>query len=251
MEEDEDDVNSVDNKTVTSRTHSVARTKKSRGGAASTVSFGSSKSSKSLLGYQPVPTACLDYTIEHITRWLNYHVLQTPIAAFPTSVIESNGHQIFDLITFLTGRTSFSYRVALDHQTKRAERVTNYFYHRFIIYPSHPTVEVAPESIRRVDPRAEDRRWNAKPHPTGVLTRVRWLHHLHEESACYYSEFDECKRSETTVEQVYVSLDRRLGGVVLLDSKNLPAQPFEFSKLQVNPRPPCGKDATSGLHRKR
>jgi hypothetical protein len=48
-EEDEDDVNSVDGKT--SKAQSVAPNKKPKGGAASTVSYGSTKSSRSLLGY--------------------------------------------------------------------------------------------------------------------------------------------------------------------------------------------------------
>lgn len=74
IKEEEEDINSVDGKTHTSRTHSIATAKK-RGGAASTMSYGSTKSSRSMLGYQPIPTPFLDQTIEHITRWLNYHVL--------------------------------------------------------------------------------------------------------------------------------------------------------------------------------
>jgi hypothetical protein len=57
-------------------------------------------------------------------RWMNYHVLVSPIDSFPNSVIESNGAPLFELITFLTGRTTFPYRANIDHLTKRAEKVS-------------------------------------------------------------------------------------------------------------------------------
>ncbi|EWS70940.1 flagellar associated protein, putative (macronuclear) [Tetrahymena thermophila SB210] len=121
IKEEDEDINSVDGKTQTSRTHSIAATKK-KGGAASTLSYGSTKSSRSMLGYQPIPTPFLDQSIEYITRWLNYHVLQQPINSFPQSVIEQNGSPVFDLITFLTGRTQFPFRAQIDHLTKRTEK---------------------------------------------------------------------------------------------------------------------------------
>jgi len=57
----------------------------------SVASYGSNKSAMSLLGYQPIPTASLDSSVEHITRWMNYHALSSPIASYPQSIIESNG----------------------------------------------------------------------------------------------------------------------------------------------------------------
>lgn len=73
IEAEEDDVNSVECKTPTSRSPSIAINKKK--GISSTLSYSSSKSSLSLLGYQPIPVTALDSSVEYVARWLNYYVL--------------------------------------------------------------------------------------------------------------------------------------------------------------------------------
>ncbi|EGR27115.1 hypothetical protein IMG5_201370 [Ichthyophthirius multifiliis] len=66
-------------------------------------SYSSTKSQAQALGYYPIPKVLLDKSIEYITRWLNYNILQSPIKKFPSCIIEHNGSQIFELIFFLTG----------------------------------------------------------------------------------------------------------------------------------------------------
>ena len=53
---------------------------------------------------------------------MNYHVLTQPISSFPDSVIEHNGAEIFELLIFLTGKLSFSFKAHIDQNIKRFER---------------------------------------------------------------------------------------------------------------------------------
>ncbi|CAD8117028.1 unnamed protein product [Paramecium sonneborni] len=84
----------------------------------------SSTSSKGTanLGYTPVRKELFDQASEYIIRWLNYHVLTTTITMYPEEVINSNGQQIFELITFLTGKQNFSYKQNVDPNWKKSQR---------------------------------------------------------------------------------------------------------------------------------
>ncbi|CAD8106047.1 unnamed protein product [Paramecium primaurelia] len=74
------------------------------------------------LGYTPIRRDLLEQANEYIVRWLNYHVLTTSISTYPEDVINSNGQQIFELITFLTGKTTFSYKQNIDPNWKKSQR---------------------------------------------------------------------------------------------------------------------------------
>lgn len=76
----------------------------------------------SALGYTPVRQEQLEESAEYITRWLNYHVLTQSIVGYPEDVINSNGGQIFEMITFLTGKSSFPYKTAIDPNWKRMQK---------------------------------------------------------------------------------------------------------------------------------
>lgn len=81
-----------------------------------------SGSSKNTLGYSPIRQEQLDESCESVAKWLNHHVLSTPIATFPDSVVEHNGAEAFELIAFLTGKSSYCFKAAIDSHTKRLER---------------------------------------------------------------------------------------------------------------------------------
>lgn len=54
-------------------------------------------------------------------------MLTQPISSFPDSVIEHNGQELFDLLTFLTGKMNFSPRATIDANMKRLERAEHLF----------------------------------------------------------------------------------------------------------------------------
>ncbi|EGR30900.1 hypothetical protein IMG5_121460 [Ichthyophthirius multifiliis] len=82
-----------------------------------------SVASNKSFGFQSIAMGLLDKTIDHIKRWLNYQVLQQPIVHFPQSVIQSHGSQIFELMTFLTGKQNFPFKYQSDQMIKRVERI--------------------------------------------------------------------------------------------------------------------------------
>lgn len=132
IEEEPDDFNdSNDNlseKTVGTRQRS--QKKKSTAGNHSVISgkthssYGSGKSNRSILGYTPIPQDCLDKSIEFLLGFLNYNILINAISQFPGSIIEHNGQELFEIITFFTGRTQFPFKAVIEsHTMKRSDKV--------------------------------------------------------------------------------------------------------------------------------
>jgi hypothetical protein len=64
-----------------------------------------SRSAKSIVGYQPIPQTLLDKGLEHLTRWMNHHILTNPISHFPEDFINQFGSPLFDLIHAVSGKT--------------------------------------------------------------------------------------------------------------------------------------------------
>ena len=125
MDDADDDVNSVDGEEK-----DKAVKKK---GAPSVISNktlssqASSKNSQNALGYSPIPSKDLEESCEFIKRWLNYNVLTQTVLNFPGSVIENNGVEILELITYLTGRQHLSYKVNMEGVSKRVDRCQKLF----------------------------------------------------------------------------------------------------------------------------
>jgi hypothetical protein len=63
-----------------------------------------SKSAKSSLGFTPIKMSDLERACKFCKDWLNNFVLSIEIDNFPNNVIESNGKEIYELISFLTKR---------------------------------------------------------------------------------------------------------------------------------------------------
>lgn len=72
----------------------------SKGGASSIVS----RTARSLVGYNPVQMHILDKNCEYVCRWFTQTLSATSMQQFPQDVITQNGHQIFELITYLSGK---------------------------------------------------------------------------------------------------------------------------------------------------
>lgn len=72
----------------------------SKGGASSVVS----RTARSLVGYNPVQMHVLDKNCEYICRWFTQTLSATSMQQFPQDVITQNGHQIFELIQYLSGK---------------------------------------------------------------------------------------------------------------------------------------------------
>ena len=64
-----------------------------------------SRSAKSIIGFNPVPQQLLERSLDFLTRWLNAKFLATPINRIPEDMIESNGSQIYEIITTLVGKS--------------------------------------------------------------------------------------------------------------------------------------------------
>lgn len=64
-----------------------------------------SRSAKSIVGYLPIPQTLLDKGLEHLTRWMNHHILANPISHFPEDFINQFGSPLFDLIHSLSGKS--------------------------------------------------------------------------------------------------------------------------------------------------
>jgi len=74
------------------------------------------------LGYEPIPKNLLEKSADNILRWLNHNALSAPIQSFPLDVITNNGLQIFELLTFLIGK-SLGFKVKIEINSKRGEKV--------------------------------------------------------------------------------------------------------------------------------
>ena len=69
------------------------------------------KSVLSYLGVSPISPAILSNTIDYINRYLNSNLLTIPIANFPGSFIQNDGAPIFEILGFVTNKsTSFSWK---------------------------------------------------------------------------------------------------------------------------------------------
>lgn len=64
-----------------------------------------SKSAKSNFGFTPIPQSELERACAHACNWLNEFILSTNIDNFPRDVIQSNGSQFYELLSFLTKRS--------------------------------------------------------------------------------------------------------------------------------------------------
>lgn len=72
----------------------------SKGGASSVVS----RTAMSLVGYNPVQLYILERNCDYIRRWFDRNMSATTIENYPQDVITQYGHQIFELITYLSGK---------------------------------------------------------------------------------------------------------------------------------------------------
>ena len=77
---------------------------------------------RALLGYDPIPKNLLEKSADHILRWLNHNALNSPIQSFPGDVINNNGAQIFELLTFLVGKFP-NFKEKIELNMKRGEKV--------------------------------------------------------------------------------------------------------------------------------
>lgn len=63
-----------------------------------------SRSAKSIIGYMPIPQTLLDKGIDHLTRWMNHHVLVNPVSHFPEDFISQYGAPLYELVYALSGK---------------------------------------------------------------------------------------------------------------------------------------------------
>ena len=92
-----------------------------KGGGRSSVAS-TTKSSKSVLGFDPISRNLLEKSCEILMRWLNHTALNLTIQNFPGDLIQNNGLHIFELINFLTGKTP-GFKAKIDLSWKRSEKV--------------------------------------------------------------------------------------------------------------------------------
>ncbi|KAL4497051.1 hypothetical protein ABPG72_002207 [Tetrahymena utriculariae] len=64
------------------------------------------RSTRSALGYSPVPKEMFEHSKDQIKNWLNFTVLQNNIQNFPDSIVEDSGDQLYELLQFLVGSKS-------------------------------------------------------------------------------------------------------------------------------------------------
>ena len=74
------------------------------------------------MGYSPIPLHLLERNIDDILKWLNSYALNQSIQNFPKDVINNHGSQIFDLISYLTGK-SFEFKVKILSNDKKSEKM--------------------------------------------------------------------------------------------------------------------------------
>jgi hypothetical protein len=122
VEQSDDDENSENERiSKTSKTGSFSQNTKKKGNK-SIYSYASSKSARSALGYSPIPLNQLERSCNYITRWLNFNVLTQPVSSFPWGVIDNCGNEVFELITYLTGRNMATIKANIEKVTKRIEK---------------------------------------------------------------------------------------------------------------------------------
>ena len=63
-----------------------------------------SRTARSLVGYNPVPVVLLEENCEYVRRWYNATMQTSSLVSFPTDVLNQNGQQIYDLIYYLSGK---------------------------------------------------------------------------------------------------------------------------------------------------
>ena len=82
----------------------------------------SSKSNKSGLGYNAIPFQLLEKSCEHIVKWLNHFALNSTIQNYPNDIITNNGSQLFDLMTYLTGK-QLNFKAKIDVTMKKTDKM--------------------------------------------------------------------------------------------------------------------------------
>lgn len=86
------------------------------------------KSVLSYLGVNPISPAILSNTIDYINRYLNANLLTTSIKQFPISVIEADGQQIFQILSFVSNKsTNFPWKYTPSPNDKPINKVTKLF----------------------------------------------------------------------------------------------------------------------------
>lgn len=60
----------------------------------------------SYLGVAPISPAVLSNTIDYINRYLNSNLLTIPINNFPGSLIEHDGSQLFEILGFVSNKST-------------------------------------------------------------------------------------------------------------------------------------------------
>lgn len=85
-------------------------------------SVASTKSNKSVLGFDPISKNMLDKSCEVLLRWLNHTALNLNIQNFPSDFIQYNGAHVFELINFLTGK-NLSFKEKIDSKWKRSDKI--------------------------------------------------------------------------------------------------------------------------------
>lgn len=114
-------INSDDEDFKTPRPTQGGGMTKSNHRAASVVSM--TKSSRSVLGFEPISRNMLEKSCEILLRWLNHTALNLNIQSFPGDLIQNNGIHLFELLNFLTGKT-LSFKAKIDLKWKRSEKVS-------------------------------------------------------------------------------------------------------------------------------
>lgn len=80
-----------------------------------------SRSTKNVFGFVPIPMDKLERSCEHAKRWLNEYLTTPEIVQFPGDIINDDGRQIYELIEFLTKKSPAWVR--FDHNMKKNEKV--------------------------------------------------------------------------------------------------------------------------------
>lgn len=83
------------------------------------------RSTRSALGYAPVPKEMLESSKVSIKSWLNFNVLSNSIHSFPDSIVDDSGDQLYELIAFLVGGKSalMETKAMFEGTQTRSERV--------------------------------------------------------------------------------------------------------------------------------
>lgn len=71
----------------------------------------------------------LENTIEYLTRYLNANILTSRIDEFPRSLIENDGAQLFEIISFFTPKSgNFPWRCTIKEKSqKKVEALYNQY----------------------------------------------------------------------------------------------------------------------------